>query len=229
MLLDGSLDPRSSRHALEVIDRNAQLQAQLVADILDVSRIITGGLRLDTRPVDLGSVIGAALDAVRPAAAAKDVRLTSRFADSPRLVHGDPQRLQQVVWNLLSNAVKFTDSGGTVTVELRQVETRRVQVRVTDDGARNRAGFSPSRVRAVPSGGCVRKPSARRARARARDRPASRRAARRNGARRERRPGKRLLVRGRAAVDCHRRASADLRDGAVRRCRQQLGGPYMAP
>ena len=113
MLLDGSMDPRSSRHALEVIDRNAQLQAQLVADILDVSRIITGGLRLDTRPVDLGSVIGAALDAVRPAAAAKDVRLTSRFADSARLVHGDPQRLQQVVWNLLSNAVKFTESGGT--------------------------------------------------------------------------------------------------------------------
>ena len=77
MLLDGTMDPRSTRRALEVIDRNAQLQAQLVADILDVSRIITGGLRLDTRPVDLGSVIGAALDAVRPAAAAKDVRLTS--------------------------------------------------------------------------------------------------------------------------------------------------------
>ena len=143
MLLDGSLDPRSSRHALEVIDRNAQLQAQLVADILDVSRIITGGLRLDMRPVDLGSVIGAALDAVRPAAAAKDVRLTSRFADSPRLVHGDPQRLQQVIWNLLSNAVKFTESGGTVTVELSQVETRRVQVRVTDDGAGIEPDFLP--------------------------------------------------------------------------------------
>ena len=131
------------RRALEVIDRNAQLQAQLVADILDVSRIITGGLRLDTRPVDLGSVIGAALDAVRPAAAAKDVRLTSRFADSARLVHADPQRLQQVVWNLLSNAVKFTDSGGTVTVELSQVDTRRVQVRVSDDGAGIEPDFLP--------------------------------------------------------------------------------------
>ena len=143
MLLDGTMDPRSTRHALEVIDRNAQLQVQLVADILDVSRIITGGLRLDTRPVDLGSVIGVALDAVRPAAAAKDVRLTSRLADSARLVHADPQRLQQVVWNLLSNAVKFTDSGGAVTVELSQADTRRVQIRVSDDGAGIEPDFLP--------------------------------------------------------------------------------------
>ena len=75
MLLDGTMDARSTRHALEVIDRNAHLQAQLVADILDVSRIITGGLRLDVQPVDLGTVIGAALDAVGPAADAKHVQL----------------------------------------------------------------------------------------------------------------------------------------------------------
>jgi PAS domain S-box-containing protein len=143
MLLDGTLDPRSTRRALEVIDRNAQLQAQLVADILDVSRIITGGLRLDPRPVDLGSVIGAALDAVRPAAEAKNVRLSSRFTGSARLVLGDPQRLQQVVWNLLSNAVKFTATAGTVTIELVDASADRVHIRVSDNGAGIDPAFLP--------------------------------------------------------------------------------------
>ena len=121
MLLDGTMDARSSRKALQVIDRNAHLQAQLVADILDVSRIITGGLRLDLQPVDLGSVIGATLDAVRPAADAKQVQLRSRLETVARLTEGDPQRLQQIVWNLLSNAVKFTPTGGTITIELDDV------------------------------------------------------------------------------------------------------------
>ena len=112
MLLDGTVDEPSTRKAVEVIDRNAQLQTQLVSDILDVSRIITGGLRLERGPVDLGSVIGAALDAVRPAADAKKVRLRSRLVASARLMEGDAGRMQQILWNLLANAIKFTPSWG---------------------------------------------------------------------------------------------------------------------
>ena len=134
MLLDGTMDVRSTTRALEVIDRNAHLQAKLVEDILDVSRIITGGLRLNLQPTDLGSVIGAALDGVRPAAEAKQVRLRSRLAPTARLTQGDPQRLQQIVWNLLANAVKFTPAGGLVEVELVDAGDS-VQIRVQDDGA----------------------------------------------------------------------------------------------
>ena len=135
MLLDGTMDERSSRRALEVIDRNAHLQVQLVADILDVSRIITGGLTLDVRPVDLGSVIGAALDSVRPAADAKQIRIRSRLAASARVTEGDPQRLQQVIWNLLANAVKFTPPDGTVDLELVDAGNAGVELRVADNGA----------------------------------------------------------------------------------------------
>jgi PAS domain S-box-containing protein len=140
MLVDGTMDQQSTRRALQVIDRNAQLQARLVGDILDVSRIITGGLRLDVQPVDLGSVIGAALDAVRPAADAKRVRIRPRLAASARLTEGDPQRLQQIVWNLLANAVKFTQTGGIVDVDLVDAGESGVRIRVQDDGA----GIDPS-------------------------------------------------------------------------------------
>jgi PAS domain S-box-containing protein len=134
MLLDGTMDERSNKRALQVIDRNAHLQVQLVADILDVSRIITGGLRLDVRPVDLGSVIGAALDAVRPAADAKKIQIRSRLAASARLTQGDPQRLQQIVWNLLANAIKFTQAGGLVDVDLDDAGANGVRIRVQDNG-----------------------------------------------------------------------------------------------
>ncbi|MCA1562806.1 MAG: MASE1 domain-containing protein [Acidobacteria bacterium] len=143
MLLDGTMDERSTRRALQVIDRNAHLQVQLVGDILDVSRIITGGLRLDLQPVDLGSIIGAALDAVRPAANAKKLRLRSRLMASARLTEGDPQRLQQVVWNLLANAVKFTQVGGHVEVELVDAGDGGVRIRVQDDGAGIEPAFLP--------------------------------------------------------------------------------------
>ena len=135
MLLDGTMDERSTKRALEVIDQNAHLQVQLVADILGVSRIITGGLTLDVQPVDLGSVIGAALDSVRPAADAKKIQIRSRLAASARLTEGDPQRLQQIVWNLLVNAVKFTPPGGTIDIELLDVGDSSVRLRVADDGA----------------------------------------------------------------------------------------------
>jgi PAS domain S-box-containing protein len=143
MLLDGTMDERSTRRALQVIDRNAHLQAQLVGDILDVSRIITGGLRLDIRPVDLGSIIGAALDAVQPAAEAKRIRLRPRLAASAQLTEGDPQRLQQIVWNLLANAVKFTQPGGVVDVELTDAGDSGVRIQVRDDGAGIDAAFLP--------------------------------------------------------------------------------------
>jgi len=143
MLLEGTLDEQSARKALHVIDRNAHLQTQLVADILDVSRIITGGLRLNLRPVDLGSVIGAALDAVRPAADAKKVRLRSRLAASARIHEGDSERLQQVVWNLLANAVKFTAAGGSVDIDLLDGADGGVRIRVRDDGAGIDAAFLP--------------------------------------------------------------------------------------
>jgi signal transduction histidine kinase len=131
------MDSRSSRKALQVIDRNAHLQAQLVADILDVSRIITGGLRLHLQPVDLGSVIGATLDAVRPAADAKQVQLRSRLDTVARLTEGDPQRLQQIVWNLLSNAVKFTRHQEKAVIEIgcTGANGKQVEYFVRDNGA----------------------------------------------------------------------------------------------
>jgi signal transduction histidine kinase/integral membrane sensor domain MASE1 len=135
MLLDGSVDPAHTRRGLEVIDRNARLQARLVEDILDVSRIITGGLTLNVRPVDPAPVVGLALDAMRPAARAKNVQLRADLPASSALVLADPQRLQQIVWNLLANAVKFTDQGGTIQVELGDAGPDMIAIRVHDDGA----------------------------------------------------------------------------------------------
>jgi PAS domain S-box-containing protein len=134
MLLDGTMDPRNTRRALEVIDRNAQLQAQLVEDILDVSRIIGGGLRLDFQPVDIVAVLAAALDAVRPTADRKNVALSFPASGSPRVVNGDSKRLEQIVWNLLVNAVKFTEAGGLVTLDLIDAGPSRVHIRVSDSG-----------------------------------------------------------------------------------------------
>ena len=143
MLLDGTMDEGSTRRALQVIDRNAHLQVQLVADILDVSRIITGGLTLDIRPVDLGAVIGTALESARPAADAKRIQIHSRLAASARLAEGDPQRLQQIIWNLVTNAVKFTGSGGSVEVDLLDAGDDRIRIRVADDGAGIDPAFLP--------------------------------------------------------------------------------------
>ena len=134
MLLDGMLDEQSARRALAIVDRNAHAQAQLVTDLLDVSRIITGKLSLNLRPLDLGSVIGAALDTVRPAAEAKQIRITSKLSSAARLTTGDFQRLQQVVWNLLSNAIKFTPEGGVVDVQLLEHGPGKLRLTVTDSG-----------------------------------------------------------------------------------------------
>jgi len=142
ILKAGRLDNESSTHAIEVIERNAWAQKQIIEDILDVSRVITGKLQLHLGPVDLISVVMAALDAVRPALEAKDIRIETQFHDGLKVIAGDVDRLQQVVWNLLSNASKFTPVGGTVGVRIDQDETY-LQIQVRDTGPGIAADFLP--------------------------------------------------------------------------------------
>lgn len=133
MLEQGTLDGDQRRKALETIRRCARAQAQLIEDLLDVSRIIAGKMRLEVRPVDLRTVIEAAVDIVRPAADAKNVRLQVVLGTETAPITGDPERLQQVVWNLLTNAVKFTPKGGRVNVVLERVNSH-VEIAVSDTG-----------------------------------------------------------------------------------------------
>jgi PAS domain S-box-containing protein len=134
----GMLDEKGQRHALDVIESSARAQAQLIGDLLDISRIISGKLRLDVQPIELAPIIEAAMDVVHPAAEAKSIQLVARFGRNVGAVSGDPDRLQQVVWNLLSNAVKFTPGGGKVTVTLKRSGSQ-AEIGVTDSGA----GISP--------------------------------------------------------------------------------------
>jgi signal transduction histidine kinase/ActR/RegA family two-component response regulator len=142
MLRSGRLDPEARTRAIEVIERNASQQAQLIEDLLDVSRIITGQLRLDIRPIELVPVLEAALDAVRGAAEAKGLVLETAVAPALGLVRGDPDRLQQVVWNLLSNAIKFTPSGGRVALRAQRNGSE-VELSVTDTGTGIERDFLP--------------------------------------------------------------------------------------
>ena len=142
MLLDGILDEQSARRALTIIDRNAHAQAQLVTDLLDISRIISGKLTLTLRPVDVGSVVGAAIDAVRPAAAHKRVTLAVELGAPARVITGDFYRLQQAVSNLLSNAIKFTPDGGAVDVRLSEYN-RGLRLSITDSGIGINPAFLP--------------------------------------------------------------------------------------
>jgi CheY-like chemotaxis protein/two-component sensor histidine kinase len=142
MLRSGRLPVEKHAKALETVDRNAQAQAQLVEDLLDVSRIISGKLRLDTQPVELVDVIQAALESVRPAADAKDIQLHLELGTGGSRVMGDPGRLQQVVWNLVSNAVKFSPGGSRVRVLLERGEGA-AEVTVVDEGPGIPADFLP--------------------------------------------------------------------------------------
>lgn len=142
MLRGGALDAKTSDHALEIIERNARAQEQIIEDILDVSRIITGKVRLDVRPLRLEPIIKAAIDAARPAADARGIELHLVSPDSCGLVSGDPDRLQQVVWNLLSNAVKFTSRGGRIDITLGCADSH-VQIEVKDTGQGISAEFLP--------------------------------------------------------------------------------------
>ena len=127
---------------VEVIERNAQTQAQLIGDILDASRVITGSLRLNCGPVDLAGVINAAIDSVRLVAEGKGGQLAVILDPSARHITGDASRLQQVVWNLLSNAIKFTAAGGRVELRLERADGQ-AQITVTDTGEGVAADFLP--------------------------------------------------------------------------------------
>lgn len=142
LLRTRQLDEQKTTHALEVIERNAQMQAQLINDLLDVSRILRGKLSLDPKPIDLAFIIQAAMETVRLAAAAKSIQMYTQFEPDVGQVSGDAGRLQQVVWNLLTNAVKFTSAGGRVEIHLERVETQ-AQITIRDTGKGIPADFLP--------------------------------------------------------------------------------------
>jgi signal transduction histidine kinase/ActR/RegA family two-component response regulator len=142
LLRSRKFDQATTARALETIERNARAQAQLVDDLLDVSRIIRGKLVLDIRQIELIAVIRAAIETVRLAAEAKSIQIEFVYQPLASLVSGDYNRLQQVIWNLLSNAVKFTPSGGRVEVYLEQFDAE-IQIRVRDTGIGIDAEFLP--------------------------------------------------------------------------------------
>jgi PAS domain S-box-containing protein len=135
------VDPEVAE-AVKVIERNARAQAQIIEDLLDMSSIISGKIRLHMQRADLASVLEAAITAVRPTADAKGVRLQVAIDRNAGAVNGDPNRLQQVFWNLLTNAVKFTPKGGLVSISLERVDSR-CEVTVVDDGMGIDAAFLP--------------------------------------------------------------------------------------
>ncbi|MBC7772647.1 MAG: PAS domain S-box protein [Pyrinomonadaceae bacterium] len=134
--------PELLNQGLGVIDRNARMQTQLIADLLDMSRIISGKMRMDVQRVELTVVMEAALESIRPAAEAKEVRLQSVLEPISDSVHGDPARIQQIIWNLVSNAVKFTPRGGRVQVVLARVNSH-VEITVSDTGKGIKPEFLP--------------------------------------------------------------------------------------
>jgi signal transduction histidine kinase/AmiR/NasT family two-component response regulator len=142
MLRAGRLDAAQSERALETIVRSARSQNQLIDDLLDVSRIITGKMELAIVPLNLGLVIKAAIETVRPAAEAKEIRLSALIAPEAEAMSGDAERLQQVVWNLLSNAVKFAPNGGRVEVRLERADSH-VEIVVADNGQGIKPEFLP--------------------------------------------------------------------------------------
>jgi signal transduction histidine kinase/ActR/RegA family two-component response regulator len=142
MLRSGRLDEERTARALEVIERNVKSQAQLIEDLLDVSRIITGKLRLDVHPIEMAPVVEAAVEAIRPTADLKGIRFQVIVDPRAVMIAGDPERLKQVLWNLLSNAVKFTPKGGRVQVVAHRVNSH-VEIAVSDTGKGINADFLP--------------------------------------------------------------------------------------
>jgi signal transduction histidine kinase/response regulator RpfG family c-di-GMP phosphodiesterase len=134
--------PEATARGLEVIDRNARAQAKLIDDMLDLSRIIMGKLRLARRPIDLRSVVEAAVENIRPLAVAKNLTVEATIVGEPLPLSGDPDRLQQIAWNLLSNALKFTPSGGCIRITLEPIGEM-ARLVVTDTGQGIKAGFLP--------------------------------------------------------------------------------------
>jgi PAS domain S-box-containing protein len=132
-LLRETEDPHEIAEGLEVIERNARAQTQIIEDLLDMSRIISGKVRLDVQRVDLLSVINSAIESVKPTAAAKEIRVTSALDPLAGPISGDPARLQQILWNLLTNALKFTERGGRVHVVLERVNSH-LEISIADTG-----------------------------------------------------------------------------------------------
>jgi signal transduction histidine kinase/DNA-binding response OmpR family regulator len=141
LLRGNGVDEEQRERGLETIERNARSQSQLIDDLLDVSRIVTGKLEVESQPVDLAAVINAAIDSVRPATEDKEIKFETTI-ETACIVHGDTNRLQQVFWNLFTNAVKFTPPGGVVSVHIQR-RKRRVQISVTDTGVGIPAEFLP--------------------------------------------------------------------------------------
>jgi signal transduction histidine kinase len=133
LLRSGQLDGDGVSHAVEVIERNAAAQRQIIEDLLDVSRIVAGKLRISTQPVDLLLIIHGAIDAVRPAAEAKEIKISTHVAAPDAIVRADAERLQQVFWNLLANAVKFTPPGGVIDIYLERHDSL-AEIRIEDSG-----------------------------------------------------------------------------------------------
>ena len=142
LLRSGTLDEAKTRRALEVIEGNVASQAQLIDDLVDVSRVVSGKFRLDVRPIDLMPVIKAAADSQVPASDAKQIRLQFVLDERAGLISGDSERLQQVMWNLISNAIKFTPKGGRVQVVLQRAESH-VEISVSDSGIGIDSAFLP--------------------------------------------------------------------------------------
>jgi PAS domain S-box-containing protein len=142
MLNRGNLKGENVSNALKIIERNAKAQAEIIGDILDVSRIITGKLQIESKPVELAQIIGAAVDTLHPAADAKSISLAVSIDENTGSVVGDADRLQQVIWNLVSNAIKFTPSGGQVEVRLAQIDSH-AEISVSDSGIGINPNFLP--------------------------------------------------------------------------------------
>jgi CheY-like chemotaxis protein len=142
MLRSGGVQREQAKQALEAIERNAKTQAQLIDDLLDVSRIMTGKLRLEVRPVMVAAVVESAIISVKPMAEAKSIRLQSLLDPDAGPVAGDASRLQQVVWNLLTNAIKFTPKGGRVQVRVERLNSH-IEIVVSDTGQGIASEFLP--------------------------------------------------------------------------------------
>ena len=142
LLRSTNMDETRRAKALETIERNAQLQQKIVEDILDVSRIVAGQLRIDRDPMPFRPVVEAAVESVRPSATGKGIHITVELDDDPAIIIGDQARLHQVVWNLLSNSIKFTPEGGSMRVTLTVMESR-VELVVSDTGVGIAPDFLP--------------------------------------------------------------------------------------
>ena len=138
LLVNGGLDDTEKRHALDTIQRNVRSQSQIIEDLLDISRIVVGQMRLDLKPIDLSEIVDSALESASPTARSKNIQIVKSVPDKAPFVMGDSSRLQQILWNLLSNSVKFTDLGGSVEITLREVSDF-AELSIADSGQ----GISP--------------------------------------------------------------------------------------